>query len=131
MRLRAHHLLCLQGFRGKGYDARFTRTMKEIMNIIKLNPNLKVRVIDQCDIVCSICPWISDNRCMKEGVDREEEIREGDMEILRFLELPINTEMELKELFLLTRKKVPKLPSICKRCEWLDRGVCKVWKFLR
>ncbi len=67
---------------------------------------------------------------MKDGVDREDEIKEGDREILKILKIHVNAEMELKGLFTLVRRKVLKLPTICEKCEWLERGVCKVWKFL-
>ena len=42
VRLRAHHLLCMHGFQGKGYSDLFVRRLREIID--RLNDELGIRV---------------------------------------------------------------------------------------
>lgn len=56
-KLRGHHLICLNFFRGEGYSDDF------IKNIHSVARKEKVEVIEGADEVCSKCPYLEDNRC--------------------------------------------------------------------
>ena len=49
MRIRAHHLLCILGFRGLGYDKRFVQNMERIVSAVRHNADLGLTLTDSCD----------------------------------------------------------------------------------
>lgn len=94
IRLRPHHLLCIRGFRGKGYSEAFIRNMSEIVaNLneaagqtdateyredygLTSNPacrgdsSLNVMIVFGADDICRCCPHLTD-----EGVcDQDEKV---------------------------------------------------------
>ena len=73
IRLRAHHLLCLQGFQGYGYNKEFIQNLYEILQRFDTEPKLEIQVITECDDICMKCPYNKDNVCSKEP-DSEEKI---------------------------------------------------------
>ena len=54
MKLRAHNLLCIQGFVGKGYSPEFVANMKRIVG--GLLGRTEVTVVEEPDGLCSACP---------------------------------------------------------------------------
>lgn len=80
-RLRPHHLLCVQGYRGKGYDDRFRETMGRIARTLAEDPSLPVTVTDGPDDVCRACPHLRDGRCTWDQAG-EAAVREHDAALL-------------------------------------------------
>ena len=56
MRIRAHHLLCMQGFQGYGYSKDFALHMLKVMDHIMDNPLCELDIITECDEICLHCP---------------------------------------------------------------------------
>ena len=54
--LRAHHILCIQGFRGKGYSEDFVSNMKEIIKHIESNKDMQIKIMNSPDYICLSCP---------------------------------------------------------------------------
>ena len=85
MHIRAHHLLCIQGFRGSGYNKEFIDNMSKVIEIIKSYPTLWIEITENCDIICSVCPHRENDLCQKEkkswkkvqNLDRQVLIRLG------------------------------------------------------
>jgi len=75
-KLRGHHLICLNFFRGEGYSEDF------IKNIYSVTGKQKVEVIEGADEVCSKCPYLKENRCSNYA---EEIIMFQDKEALELL----------------------------------------------
>lgn len=82
MRLRPHHLLCVQGYRGKGYDDGFRDNMGRIARTLAEDPSLPVTVIDGPDDICAACPHLREGRCTWEEAG-EEAVREHDHALLQ------------------------------------------------
>lgn len=78
-RLRGHHLICLNFFRGEGYSEDF------IKNIYSILEKEEVEVIDGPDDVCSKCPYLKDDKCASNEYSNEM-ILFQDREALRLLE---------------------------------------------
>ncbi len=77
-KLRGHHLICLNFFRGEGYSEDFIRNVyyvigKEIIEIVK-----------EPDDVCAVCPYLKDNKCNNLEYS-DEMIQHQDSEALRLL----------------------------------------------
>ncbi len=52
--LRPHHGLCLQYFRGHGYNQEFINNMQKIIAILKQNPD--IQLVNHTDDICLTCP---------------------------------------------------------------------------
>lgn len=63
LKLRGHHLLCLQGFQGYGYDEDFVENMCEINRLRKLE-DTSIKVVNSPDDICKACPNLVDNKCI-------------------------------------------------------------------
>lgn len=53
--LRGHHLLCLKGFQGYGYDENFTKNMIDVNSKRKME-NTTITLTNSPDDVCKACP---------------------------------------------------------------------------
>jgi hypothetical protein len=73
-KLRGHHLVCLNFFRGEGYPEDF------IKNIYSVVGKEKVEIVEGPDEVCAVCPYLKDNKCAKYT---DENIMAQDKEALR------------------------------------------------
>jgi hypothetical protein len=79
-RLRGHHLICLNFFRGEGYSEEF------IENIYKTIKKEEIIVAKGADDVCSKCPHLKDDKCASNEYTNEM-ILVQDREALRLLDL--------------------------------------------
>ncbi len=116
-KLRGHHLICLQFYKGKGYNEIFVRNLDEIMKVWEITP---VEVIEGADDVCQKCPYLKENQCIYYG---NEAIEKDDKLALELLGIKPGEKVEKK----LIEKKIPKIieiwkKEICQDCEW--REVC-------
>jgi len=127
MRLRAHHLLCILGFRGLGYDEKFIKKMEGVIQRIKEHPDLRIEIIKECDDICSACPFNIDGLCKNEAVGGEKAVREKDQEVAERLELKEGKGSSIKEILNLIKEKIKPgdLSVICKDCPWLKMGYCE------
>ncbi len=57
IRIRAHHLLYIQGFQGYGYSSEFVTHIERIDSFLKSNPYHKLQIIVETDEICSKCPY--------------------------------------------------------------------------
>ena len=114
--LRGHHLLCLQGFQGYGYDENFVKNMKEINQARKLD-DTTISITNEADDICKACPNLKNNLC--ENNAQNERIISMDNEVLSKL----NSTKEYNAAYLF--KKVEnifnskeKVNNICSKCKW-------------
>ena len=119
LQLRGHHLLCLKGFQGYGYDEKFTKNMTEI-NFKRKQPETTILLTDTSDDICRCCPNLVDNQCRDKIND--EKITTMDMEVLK--KLDFEKEYNSKELF----EKIDEIfnskesvSKICFNCLWHEK----------
>lgn len=123
IRIRAHHLLCMQGFQGYGYDKDFVDNLNAIIKSIKSNPDLKIIVINECDDICSQCPHNHSGVCIKEP-DSDMKIKNMDNEVLKKLGRKSGSELKSRDIFEFVNKKIAgkrDLSIICRDCEWQSK----------
>jgi hypothetical protein len=73
IKLRPHHLLCTQGYSGKGYSDAFVSNMDDVVERLRSNQDEKVEIVFTTDNLCENCPSkISNGVC------------ESDDKVLRF-----------------------------------------------
>ena len=127
MKLRFHHLLCILGFRGLGYDEKFIKGMKRIVQKIKENPHVEIELIRGCDDICAACPFNIDGLCENEAIGGEEKVREKDRQVAGRLDLKAEDVLTIKEVLDSVKEKIKPddLSVICKDCPWLKMGYCE------
>ena len=107
IKLRGHHLLCLQGFQGYGYSKDFVLNMTRINDLRKSN-DCTVTLTNDPDDICSSCPNLKNDLCENEKHD--EIIAKMDDEVLSQLEY--KKEYNSLDLFNELSLKYNKLKSV-------------------
>ena len=117
--LRGHHLLCLKGFQGYGYDENFTKNMTEV-NDLRKQPQTIVRLTNTPDDICNACPNLNNGLCRDQIHNTN--IVQMDDEVLKNLDTAkeynsvelfekINTIFDTKE----------SVSKICFNCLWHEK----------
>lgn len=126
MILRAHHLLCILGFKGLGYSEEFVGSMARIVGNLRFSPHTVVKVVYKPDEICASCPFFSDSGCRKEGSQSEEDVRRRDYAVMDKLMLATGDMMPWEDMRALIKSKMrpEDLDAICGDCQWLPLGHC-------
>jgi hypothetical protein len=119
--LRGHHLLCLQGFQGYGYDEEFTKNMTEIHKKL-MNDEESIHLVKGLDDLCRSCPNVVCNICIN---DKEnEKILKMDKSVCtKVFKRHNKEEYNASELFNLVNDifKTPNdIKDTCLNCKWYD-----------
>ena len=85
-KVRAHHLLCMQGFQGYGYDEAFIENMDALIRMFDSDPHLEIEIVAECDAICSRCPHEKCGTCEK-APGHSIKVREMDLKVLKMLGL--------------------------------------------
>jgi hypothetical protein len=127
IRLRAHTVLCLQGFRGMGYSPEFVTNMAAVHRMLTEQPESVVELLDSPDAVCGACPHRRTAGCTLNGSESEQEMANQDHVVLHRLQLRVGDRITWHEI--LTRIRAclhpEELPAICGNCRWLSLGFCQ------
>jgi hypothetical protein len=124
--LRAHTLLCLQGFRGRGYSESFVDAMTSVHRTLLDEPERPVRVLASPDAICDACPNKRAGGCTLGGPDHESHMRAQDLDVMRRLGLVPGQILSWSGILhrIGTRVRGTDLPAICTTCPWLSLGWC-------
>lgn len=122
IRLRPHHLLCIQGFRGQGYSPTFVANMARLKEMLDELPETAVEIAGGVDDICGFCPHLDDGACVRQG----QRVDELDRRILARLGLAAGDTSTWSQLVDGIREKVEPtaLAELCGGCNWLDLGFC-------
>ncbi len=88
-KLRGHHLICLNFFRGEGYSQDF------IKNIYSVISKERVEIVKGADEVCAKCPYLKDEKCSNSDYT-DEKIMFQDKEALKLLALKAGMTVDKK-----------------------------------
>ena len=125
IKIRAHHLLCMQGFVGYGYSQEFIDNMKGFIENIKTEPRLEVEIIEGSDIICSCCPHNDRGMCQKE-TDSDEKVKSIDRRVLEKGGLRKGAIIKAEDIFYVVNKKfkgVSDTEGICSNCGWQKKCI--------
>ena len=125
MKLRGHHLLCMFGWQGHGYDERFSREMDAVVADFRDGKEEAV-VLSAADRLCNSCPHLSETGCFKDDKSSEGAIKSHDKRVLDFFGLQVGSRISsylLKQLIIKTNPH-EHLEEICAGCSWLSEGYC-------
>ena len=124
--IRGHTLLCLQGFRGEGYDRAFIDNMTAIHRQLQKRPDTRILISDRPDHFCAACPNLRGG-CTLRGPNFEEHIVAQDRQVLELLGLKVGQKVTWAEVLyrIGSRMRGEMLDGICGDCRWLSLGYCK------
>lgn len=120
IRIRAYHLLCIQGFQGYGYSDNFVSHMRRVISFLKLNQYSDIQIVDDIDELCSKCPHNIDDRCFKES---SHGINKVDKLIIENTGLDLKHIYTIHEAFSIINQNLDKdlLLFICSDCSWKNK----------
>ena len=122
MNLRGHHLLCLYGFRGLGYNEEFVDNLANVLNSLRINLKQELTLTDQADGICMSCPHCKDNHCL----NKQLKPIELDRKILLKIGLIPGVRLRADKAFALIKRNISSddLPQLCGKCQWSGLGHC-------
>ncbi|MCS7119454.1 MAG: DUF1284 domain-containing protein [Archaeoglobaceae archaeon] len=116
LKLRGHHLICLNFFRGHGYDKKFVENLQNILKNIE-----ELEVVEGLDDVCRACPHNA-GFC-NYSRDSEKEVKALDDFALELLKVKIGMRLKWNDLRMKITGVMEKWRKIaCMKCDW--KGVC-------
>jgi hypothetical protein len=119
LRIRAHHLLCMQGFQGLGYNEEFTKNMAWITDKILNEPFFLLEIITEADSICQHCPHLVQDKCDQEHPSGK--IKSMDIQVLKNLKIKPGTLISSQEALSRTRNIPPAMvKKICGNCLWRE-----------
>lgn len=124
--IRAHNLLCLLGYRGRGYNDDFVERMTDVHRSLEADPGTLVQVLVRPDRLCDACPHLRGDGCSLGGRGHEAHMRAQDLEVARRLGIEEGAVLPWGEILARVARSVrgTDLPAICTTCPWLGLGWC-------
>lgn len=121
VRLRAHHLLCLLTYAGKGYTSAFTANFDAIAD--RLDSGEDIAIVAGSDDICEALLCEAAPHCLEENPAGRDRQAAGDIAAL--LGLPIHPGASLSlshDRLALMREafSAGEIRSACAGCEWYD-----------
>ena len=118
IRLRGHHLVCLNFYRGEGYNREFVANLEDVMR--RARSGEAILVVSGADDICSACPALRGDECVSApGADAE--IRKMDARALDFLGIKTGSSVCWEEVARLVLKAPAAwLSSFCEGCAWWE-----------
>lgn len=119
-KLRPHHLLCTQGYSGKGYSEDFVENMDIVVEDIN-KENAKIQLVFSADNICSKCPnLLESNKCACTKVNVLDE------KVVKYFNLE-EKEYVYSEVVNYIKENITEeiMDDICGSCEWYSISHCK------
>ena len=121
-KLRPHHLLCTQGYSGKGYDSDFVENMTAITTHLRNDKDAVVEIVFSTDDICSKCPrMIGDDLC-----DRNDKVKRFDKKVITYFGIKEKSYIYqdiISEINANMNSSM--MDDICSDCEWYPISSCK------
>ena len=57
LKIRPHHIFCIQGFQGYGYSREFEINLANVIAEIRNHPQIKIEIVTGVDSICESCPY--------------------------------------------------------------------------
>ncbi|MCL2227206.1 MAG: DUF1284 domain-containing protein [Oscillospiraceae bacterium] len=122
MKLRPHHLLCTQGYSGKGYSDDFVENMTAITTHLRSDADAAVDIVFFTDDICKKCPrMVSDGLCKNDA-----KVKLFDKKISDYFGIEEKTYIYQDIIGEINAKMTPRMmDDICGDCEWYPISSCR------
>lgn len=122
IKLRPHHLLCTQGYSGKGYSDGFVSNMDKVVDTLRNVPGTKIELVFNTDDLCIDCPnKLGENLCKT-----QDKVESFDSKTVRYFNLE-EKEYVYDEIVDYIDSNITEeiLDDICEGCGWYPISSCK------
>jgi hypothetical protein len=122
LKIRAHHLCCIQGFQGYGYSPAFVSNMRAVIADIEACPSRPLKLVSECDAICISCP--SKRECAAQKSILSHRIRNMDLAVMNKLKIEEGTVMQADEAFRLINSELNSasdVEDVCGTCKWRQK----------
>ena len=116
-KMRPHHGLCAEFFRGEGYDDSFVKNMSEALSMLNENDPI-ITLADGADLICAGCPHNGEDGC-----ETAEKVSRYDSAVLKICGLSAGDSLSWQNFRDTVRKKIiteKRLGEICADCRWYE-----------
>lgn len=122
MRLRPHHLLCTQGYSGKGYSEAFVEHMTDIVDKLRGKEPVKIELVFGTDDLCKVCPHkLGENRCQT-----QDKVLYFDRKVVELFKLEEGQYIYQDLIEEIDSKMTEEMiDEICGACSWYPISACK------
>ena len=122
MKLRPHHLLCTQGYSGKGYSNAFTANMTDITNRLRGDGDVAVEIVFSTDDICISCPnMLGVNIC-----ERDDKVKRFDRKVVEYFGVEEKNYIYREITGEINAKMTAEMmDDICGDCNWYPISACK------
>ncbi|MDR0325336.1 MAG: DUF1284 domain-containing protein [Oscillospiraceae bacterium] len=122
MRLRPHHLLCTQGYSGKGYNSEFVVNMTAITDLLRSGERVTVDIVFSTDDICGKCP-----NFVKEGVCKDnDKVNRFDKKVMAYFGIEERRYIYNDIIHDINSQMTPSMmDDICSECSWYPVSACK------
>jgi hypothetical protein len=124
LKIRAHHLCCIQGFQGYGYSLAFVANLRAVISDIMAFPSRSLELISECDVICASCP--SKRECTAQESTVSRRIRNMDLVVMDKLKIKEGTIMEAGKAFRLINSQLSNasdIEEVCGTCKWRQKCI--------
>lgn len=122
IRLRPHHLLCTQGYSGKGYSDSFVANMTAVTVYLRGNADAAVEIVFSTDDLCVKCPqMLGVNLCRD-----NDKVKNFDKKVVDYFNIEEKTYLYHDITREIDSKMTPlMMDDICSNCSWYPISACK------
>ena len=122
MKLRPHHLLCTQGYSGKGYNSDFVQNMTAITTYLRNDANAIVEIVFSTDDICKKCPRMLDaNLC-----ESNDKVKRFDKKVVEYFGIEEKCYIYQDIVREINAKMTSSImEDICSDCEWYPISNCR------
>lgn len=124
LKIRAHHLCCIQGFQGYGYSPAFVANMRAVISDLEALPSRLLKLVTNCDAICVSCP--SKRECTAQESHLSRRIKQMDLAVLDKLGIEDGTVLRADEAFQLINSKINSpsdVEDVCGTCKWRQKCI--------
>jgi len=122
IKLRPHHLLCTQTYRGNGYSPAFVENMTALTNCLRNDTSAEIEIVFSTDDLCLCCPKkLGDDRC-----EQNIKVKQMDEKVIAYFEIRESRYNYHKLITKINAEITPAmLDDICGNCSWYAISDCK------
>jgi len=122
MKLRPHHLLCTQGYSGKGYSDDFVENMTAITMRLRNDANAVVEIVFSTDDICGKCPRMIDH----DLCESNDKVKRFDAKVAAYFGIEEKRYIYQDIIREINAKMTSAMmDDICSECEWYPISACK------
>lgn len=122
MDLRPHHLLCTQGYSGKGYSDKFVENMNRVTEKLRGSEPVMVHLTCSTDVLCADCP----NMLGTDLCSTNEKVKRYDWKVMKYFQLEEKDYIYQELVERIREEMTPEmLADICDGCSWYPVSACR------